>query len=115
MAEAQVEKRDAENAMTVLETIVHYAEQSSFPSDPFTGQLSMDLVPGLDATPDKVKSKLEKLTRSLFEWQERARSRMAVFMEQTRRIAAFLSREDIEPEIRSEAETLHSQSQGLEM
>ena len=105
-AAVQRAKETYEAGVSAIEAVLNEAENETLNYDPDTGQTTMKDPRPVKAAPPKLRTQIVKLAKRLAFIEDRLFTRLFRLDEHIGRIRAFLSRNDIKPEAKKEAQEI---------
>lgn len=114
MAAARAAKETYDQGVNAIEAVLAEAENETLVYDPDTGKTTMQAPTPLKDTPAKLRTQIVKLAKRLAFVESNLFARIFRLDEQINRIRAFLTRNDIEPETKIEAQEIIDDAAGEE-
>jgi chromosome segregation ATPase len=118
IADAQLvgQVRDVyETAIQAVEEVMEHAEADTLAIDPITKELDVSSLPVLQKTSPKLKDRIVGMATQLARWQDRVFALAVGLRDHKVRLTRFLTRHDIEPEVRDEAREIERDGERFEL
>lgn len=104
-----------EAAMQAVEEVMEHAEADTLVIDPITKTLDVSSLPVLQKTSPKIKDRIVGMATQLARWQDRVYDMAVRLRDHTKRLTVFLSRHDIELEVKEEAKKIERGGEKFEL
>ena len=101
--------------MQAVEEVMEHAEADTLVIDPITKTLDVSSLPVLQKTSPKIKDRIVGMATQLARWQDRVYDMAVRLRDHTKRLTVFLSRHDIELEVKEEAKKIERGGEKFEL